>query len=119
MILNKIIHIPKYKTVITSLFVALCVSFLVNSTFFTHSHHLQSGVVTHAHPFSDSHTHTPNDLLAIDALTFLNAIEIDTACSDITPLQYFNYLYNNIQTSDNLATFVGLYKSLRAPPVSI
>ncbi len=119
LIVKSVQYIHKFKAVATALLITLCLSIWANSTFYTHTHNLQSGSITHAHPYSTPHTHSTDDLLAIDAATVNTALEIDTENVNITPPQYFSNLYHNTTTSKTLATFVGFNKALRAPPVSL
>ena len=110
-------YIYRQKQLVVTLLVALIVFTWANTAFFTHTHILQSGKVTHSHPFANSHSHTVGDILAIDTATTTAALEIDTHEYQLIESQKIEYL--NYSTSENQSSFIGFNKSLRAPPVSI
>ena len=100
-----------YACFITLIFIA----FYVSSTFFYHTHQLDSGNVTHSHPFSSQeHSHSSNALQSINHLTTI--LFILCGASIIEKLFFFvQSKYNSYILRD--IDYISLINiRLRAPP---
>ena len=112
---NLTLYIQIHKQLVVKLLVAIIVCAWANTAFFTHTHTLQSGKITHSHPMGDSLVHTVGEIQAIEAATVYAALEIDTPEYQLTKTQIFESLNYSVNVS--LASFVGFNKPLRGPPV--
>lgn len=105
------------ERIIALFLIILFVSYVGNNTFFAHVHYMGNEVITHAHPFTDSHhSHSSNALLTIAFLNHL--IFIGTAFSIwVISNKLIRIVYTIVEKKQNSIT--SRYTSLRAPPVLI
>ncbi len=70
----------RINTLLTTVLVALFVSYYSFSSFFVHCHDTPYGVITHSHPYTTDHSHSANSLQLISSLNALIFV-LTVACA--------------------------------------
>ena len=98
------------------LFLLLFVSYQIGSLIFLHTHNIEGYLITHSHPYkSGEHSHTTNDLLAIQSLVFSSALFGNSFCIE-NPVAYHTSPCAQQPADGFLPATHYCFGSFRAPP---
>lgn len=85
---------------------------------FTHVHYVGGVYITHSHPFSDSHTHTPSQLLVIGQVQ--DDFSADLPDYDLQPVVHSICCQREeVAVSSTPKGVAVCHFLLRAPPVAV
>ena len=98
------------------LFLALFVSYQISTLFSLHTHNIEGHFVTHSHFHKNGdHSHSANDLLVIQSLTFLSALFGNNSGVD-NPFAFHTTQYVQQPSNGFLPAKHYCFGSFRAPP---